>query len=78
VTICRSCPRAQLKLSAENFQLVQKEVRFLGHIVSAEGMTTDAEKLKALLELPSQRGNQKLNKWRSFLSKIVMYMGLQR
>jgi hypothetical protein len=37
-----------LKLNSEKCQLFQKEVRYLGHIVSPEGITTDPEKLEAV------------------------------
>jgi hypothetical protein len=34
---------AHLKLNLEKCQLIQKEVRYLGHIVSPEGITTGPE-----------------------------------
>jgi hypothetical protein len=40
----------RLKLNTEKCQLFQKEVRYLGHTVSFEGITTDADKLKAVQE----------------------------
>jgi hypothetical protein len=36
-----------LKLNLEKWQLLQKEVKYLGHIVSPEGISTDSKKLKA-------------------------------
>jgi hypothetical protein len=39
-----------LKLNPRKCQLLQKEVRYLGHIVSSEGTTTDPEKMKAVWE----------------------------
>jgi hypothetical protein len=39
---------ACLKLNPEKCQLFQKDVRYLGHIVSPEGISTDPEKLKAV------------------------------
>jgi hypothetical protein len=44
---------ARLKLNQEKCQLLQKEVRYLGHIISPEGITTDPEKLKAAQEWPT-------------------------
>jgi hypothetical protein len=41
---------AHAKLNPSKCHLLQKEVRYLGHIVSPEGMTTDLKKLKALRE----------------------------
>jgi hypothetical protein len=39
---------AWLKLNPEKCQPLQKEVWYLGYIVSPEGMSTDPEMLKAL------------------------------
>jgi hypothetical protein len=36
------------KLNPEKSQLFEKEVRYLGHIVSPVGVTTEPEKLKAV------------------------------
>jgi hypothetical protein len=41
---------ARLKLNPEKCQLLQKEVRYLGHIVSPERISTDPEKLEAVRE----------------------------
>jgi hypothetical protein len=54
-----------LKLNPENCQLYQKEVRYLGHILSPEGITTDTEKLKGTWELPSPKNKHEI---RSFLA----------
>jgi hypothetical protein len=40
--------QAHLKLNPEKCQLFRREVRYLGHIVSASGVTTDPEKLGAV------------------------------
>jgi hypothetical protein len=37
---------AHLKMNPEKCLLFQKEVRYLGHIVSPQGVTTDPEKLQ--------------------------------
>ena len=39
--------QACLKLSPEKCQLLHRKVRYLGHIVSADGIATDPEKNKA-------------------------------
>jgi hypothetical protein len=41
---------ARLKLNPEKCHLFQKEVRYLGHIVSPEGIITEPDKLKAVQE----------------------------
>jgi hypothetical protein len=41
---------AHLKLNPEKCQHFQKEVQYLGHIVSPEGITADPKKLEAVRE----------------------------
>jgi hypothetical protein len=52
--------QVSLKLNLEKCELFQKEVRYLRHIVSPEGMTTDPKKLKAILEWWTEKNNTKL------------------
>ena len=41
-----------MKLNAAKCQFLQEKTTFLGHVVSREGVTTDPEKTKALLQHP--------------------------
>jgi hypothetical protein len=61
---------ARLKLNPEKYQLLQKEVRYLRHIVSREGITTDPEKLKAVKEWPTPKNKHEV---RSFLGLCTYY-----
>jgi hypothetical protein len=61
---------AHLKLNPEKCQLFQKEVCYLGHIVSPEGITTDPEKLEAVREWPTPRNKHEV---RSFLGLCTYY-----
>ena len=44
--------QAGLKLKPEKCSFFQRSVRFLGHVVSAEGIATDPEKVRAVAEWP--------------------------
>jgi hypothetical protein len=46
---------ARLKLNPAKGQLLQQEVRHLGHIVSSEVITTDPEEVKAVREWPTPK-----------------------
>jgi hypothetical protein len=56
---------AGLKLKPQKCQIFQKDVWYLGHIMSSDGVTTDLEKLEAAQRWPQPRDKHKL---RSFLS----------
>jgi hypothetical protein len=51
---------AHLKLNPEKCQLFRREVRYLSHIVSASGVTTDPDKLEAVKSWPRPNDKQKL------------------
>jgi hypothetical protein len=62
----RSPPEAQFG----EVQLFWKEVRYLGHIVSPEGITTDPKKLKTIQEWPTPKNKHEI---RSFLGLYTYY-----
>ncbi|GBO14251.1 Retrovirus-related Pol polyprotein from transposon 412 [Araneus ventricosus] len=44
--------KANLKLNPKKCSFLQKEVTYLGHVISAEGVKTDREKIKAVVDWP--------------------------
>jgi hypothetical protein len=63
-------PRSVHKLNLQKCQLFQKEVWYLGHIVSPERITTDPEKLTAVWEWPTPKNKHEI---RSFLGLCTHY-----
>jgi hypothetical protein len=61
---------ARLKLNPEKCQLFRREVRYLGRIVSPEGISTNPEKLKAVQEWPTSKNKRDT---RSFLGLCTYY-----
>jgi hypothetical protein len=61
---------ARLKLNPGKCQLLQKEVKYLRHTVSSEGISTDPEKLKAVREWPTPKDQHEI---RSFLGLCTYY-----
>ena len=62
--------RANLKLKAKKCSFFGKEVTFLGHVVSENGITTDPDKTKAVEEWQTPRNVTEL---RSFLGLVSYY-----
>jgi hypothetical protein len=60
----------RLKINPEKCHLFQKEVRYLGHTVSPEGITTDLEKFKDVRESPTPKNKQKVS---GFLGLCTYY-----
>jgi hypothetical protein len=61
---------ARLKLNPEKCQVLQKELRYLGHVVATEGISTDPEKLEAEREWPTPKNKHDI---RSFLGLCTYY-----
>ena len=68
-----------LKLAPKKCHFLRRSVRFLGHIVSAEGIATDPEKVQAITALSEEdlmedgTGVPSQRKIRSFLGMVVFY-----
>lgn len=69
-TVLDKLQSANLKISPKKCSLFQKEVSFLGHIVSADGISTDPEKTKAIESWPEPKSVSEL---RSFLGTCAYY-----
>ena len=61
---------ARLKLKPGRCQLFQREVNYLGHVVSQEGVATDPEKVEAVRNWPQPKCIQEV---RSFLGFVGYY-----
>ena len=61
---------AGLKLSPEKCKLFQDKIKYLGHIVSAEGIAIDPKKIRCVQEWPVP---QNIGQLRSFLGFVAYY-----
>ncbi|GBO42330.1 Retrovirus-related Pol polyprotein from transposon 297, partial [Araneus ventricosus] len=62
--------KANLKLSPEKCRFFRKEVSYLGHIISADGVKTDLEKTRAVVDWPRP---ETVHDLRSFLGLCTYY-----
>ncbi|GBN80517.1 Retrovirus-related Pol polyprotein from transposon 17.6 [Araneus ventricosus] len=62
--------KANIKLSPKKCMFFQKEVTYLGHVISAEGVKTDPEKIKAVVDWLRP---ETIHDLRSFLGLCIYY-----
>jgi len=62
--------QAGLKLKPEKCRFFQRSVQFLGHVISHEGIGTDPEKIRAVMEWPTPTS---VTETRSFLGLASYY-----
>ena len=64
-------------LNAEKFKLRQPEVPFIDHVATAEGLSVDPNKVRAILEMPSPTdvaGVQRLLGMTQYLAKFLPHL----
>ena len=64
---------ARLKLKPSKCDLFKKEIKYLGHVVSNEGVSTDPDKIKSVTEWPQPTT---VTEVRSFLGFVSYYRSL--
>lgn len=62
--------RANLAINKEKCEFIQSKIKFLGHIISAEGIQTDPEKICGITNFPTPRKNKDI---RAFLGLTGYY-----
>lgn len=61
---------AGLKLNVEKCKFCQTELKYLGHVINSDGINTDPEKVRAVVDFPRPTGVKSL---RSFLGLTSFY-----
>ena len=77
MTFLQRCEAQGVVLNTEKFTLRQKEVPFIGHIATNEGLRVDPSKLRAIIEMPAatdKAGVQRLLGLAQHLSKFLPHL----
>lgn len=68
------CRQKNIKLNKEKLRLRQKEVSFMGHVISADGLKVDTSKIAAIMEMPKptdKKGVQRLLGMVNYVQKFA-------
>ncbi|XP_034092513.1 uncharacterized protein K02A2.6-like [Gymnodraco acuticeps] len=71
------CREKNIKLNAEKFRLRQQEVPYIGHLLTADGLKIDPEKIRAVRDMPRPtdvKGVQRLMGMVNDLSKFYKHL----
>ncbi|KAK7901627.1 hypothetical protein WMY93_018396 [Mugilogobius chulae] len=71
------CRQKDIKLNADKFKLRKQSVPYIGHLLTAEGLRIDPEKVRAIRELPQPtdiKGVQRLVGMLNYLSKFCDHL----
>lgn len=71
--VFRRLQEHNLKLSPAKCKLLHRLVKFLGHVISQEGIATDPDKVQAIVSLSEADIMESDNKIRLFLGMVVYY-----
>lgn len=50
--VFNQCRQKGIKINSEKIQLRQKQIRYMRHVISSEGLRADPNKLKSINEMP--------------------------
>ena len=70
-TLMQRCQEKNIKLNQKKAKLLMKEVKFMGHVISSEGLKPDPAKIQAVIEMPTP---QNVNDVRRLVG-FVNYLG---
>lgn len=76
-TFLQRCEAQGVVLNTDKFTLRQKEVPFIGHIATDEGLRVDPAKVRAIVEMPAPKdkaGIQRLLGLAQYLSKFLPHL----
>ena len=72
--LMKRCRERRLVLNKDKLRLREKEVRFVGHLITADGLKPDPEKVKAVNEMPNPSdvaGVRRFLGFANYLSKFL-------
>uniref|UniRef100_A0A8B9JE72 ribonuclease H n=1 Tax=Astyanax mexicanus TaxID=7994 RepID=A0A8B9JE72_ASTMX len=74
LALMNRCREVNLKLSAKKLQFKVSAVRFHGHILSAEGLKADPEKIKAVIDMPTPSDAKAVQRFVGFVTYIARFL----
>ena len=68
------CRKVNLKLNRKKAKLRLNEVKYVGHILSAEGVKADPENVAAILDMPSPTYVKDVQRFTGFINYLSKFL----
>ena len=66
--------RLGLKLNKEKYRIRQKQVPYVGHLLTADGLKIDPQKIKAIQEMPEPESKEDVKRLLGFIQFLSRYL----
>ncbi|KAK7918719.1 hypothetical protein WMY93_010003 [Mugilogobius chulae] len=74
IALLERCSEIKLRLSIRKLQFKVKEVKFHGHILSAEGLRPDPEKIRAVQDMPHPTDAKAVQRFIGFVTYLAKFL----
>lgn len=74
IALLNRCREKGLKLNKDKLRLRQKEVRFVGHLITASGLKPDPDKVKAVAEMPEPTNVAGVRRFIGFVTYLSKFL----
>jgi hypothetical protein len=68
------CRERNLKLNKNKMKFRKREVKFVGHIISADGLKADPDKVKAVLKMPNPTDTSGVRRFIGFVTYLSKFL----
>ncbi|KAK3773720.1 hypothetical protein RRG08_001449 [Elysia crispata] len=72
--VLRKCQEFGIKLNANKMDLAQDTIRFMGHIITKDGIRVDPDKIKAIYTHPVPKNLEQLRRFLGMVNYLARYM----
>lgn len=72
--VIRRATEYNLKLNFDKCQVRQSEVKYVGHLVTAEGLKVDPNKVKAVVEMPRPENKDDVRRFLGFVQYVAKFV----
>ena len=72
--VMRCIENSGMKLNMEKCVFMAEEIKFLGHVISADGIRPDPEKVKAINEMPVPQNREELQRFLGMTNYLCKFI----